>query len=111
EEQLDFLPETRAIREAEWSVAPTPNDLRRRIVEITAPVDRKMMINALNSGADVFMADFEDACSPTWHNIVEGQVNLRDAVRCTITLDDPATGKSYRLAEKRATLVVRPRGL
>ena len=111
EERLDFLPETRSIRETEWTVAPPPHDLRRRVVEITAPVDRKMMINALNSGADVFMADFEDACSPTWRNIIEGQVNLCDAVRGTIALDDPVTGKSYRLAPKRATLVVRPRGL
>jgi malate synthase len=111
EEPLDFLPETRAIREAEWTVAPVPRDLARRVVEITAPVERKMMINALNSGADVFMADFEDACSPTWRNIVDGQANLRDAVRGTIAYDDPATGKAYRLAQTRATLVVRPRGL
>ena len=111
EERLDFLPETRAIREAAWTVAPAPHDLRRRIVEITAPVDRKMMINAFNSGADVFMADFEDACAPTWRNIIDGQVNLRDAVRGAIAFDDPATGKSYRLSRKRATLVVRPRGL
>ena len=111
EERLDFLAETRVIREAAWTVAPPPHDLRRRVVEITAPVDRKMMINALNSGADVFMADFEDACSPTWTNIIDGQVNLRDAVRGTITFDDPATGKCYRLANRRATLLVRPRGL
>jgi len=110
-ERLDFLSETRAIREAEWTVAPAPHDLRRRIVEITAPVDRKMMINAFNSGADVFMADFEDACAPTWRNIIDGQVNLRDAVRGAIAFDDPATEKSYRLSPKRATLVVRPRGL
>ena len=111
EERLDFLPETRVIREAAWTVAPAPHDLRRRVVEITAPVDRKMMINAFNSGADVFMADFEDACSPTWRNVVDGQANLRYAVRGTIAFDDPSTGKSYRLAKKRATLVVRPRGL
>src|SRR5690242_16143231 len=111
EAQLDFLPETRSIRESAWTVAPSPHDLRRRVVEITAPVDRKMMINALNSGADVFMADFEDACSPTWENLIDGHVNLRDAVRGTIAYDDPATGKSYRLAPKRATLLVRPRGL
>jgi len=111
EERLDFLPETRAIREAAWTVAPAPHDLRRRVVEITAPVDRKMMINAFNSGADVFMADFEDACAPTWRNIIEGQVNLRDAVRGVIAFDDASTGKSYRLSPKRATLVVRPRGL
>jgi malate synthase len=111
EERLDFLPETRAIREAAWTVAPAPHDLRRRIVEITAPVDRKMMINAFNSGADVFMADFEDACAPTWRNIVDGQVNLRDAIRGTIAFEDPSTGKSYRLSPKHATLIVRPRGL
>ena len=110
-DRLDFLPETREVRESAWTVAPAPHDLRRRVVEITAPVDRKMMINAFNSGADVFMADFEDACSPTWRNVVEGQVNLRDAVRGTIGYDDPATGKQYRLATKRATLLVRPRGL
>jgi malate synthase len=98
------------IREGTWTVAPPPHDLRRRVVEITAPVERKMMINALNSGADVFMADFEDACSPSWANIIDGQVNLRDAVRGTIAYDDRATGKSYRLAHKRATLLVRPRG-
>ena len=107
--RLDFLPETRAIRESDWTVAPAPRDLSRRVVEITAPVDRKMMINALNSGADVFMADFEDACSPTWRNIIDGQAHLRDAVRRTIAFDD-ATGKPYRLAPKTATLVVRPRG-
>jgi malate synthase len=110
EERLDFMPETRMIREGSWTVAPPPHDLRRRVVEITAPVDRKMMINALNSGADVFMADFEDACSPTWANIIDGQVNLRDAVRGTIAYDDPSTGKHYRLANKHATLLVRPRG-
>src|SRR4029453_3457994 len=111
EDRLDFLPETRAIREAVWTVAPAPHDLRRRVVEITAPVDRKMMINAFNSGADVFMADFEDACAPPWRNIIDGQVNLRDAVRGAIAFDDLATGKSYRVSQKRATLVVRPRGL
>ncbi|HET9275647.1 MAG TPA: malate synthase A [Gemmatimonadales bacterium] len=108
---LDFLPETRAIREREWKVAPLPADLLERTVEITGPVDRKMIINALNSGANVFMADFEDATSPTWENLVNGQVNLRDAVRRTIALDDPATGKRYRLNERTATLLVRPRGL
>ena len=110
--KLDYLPETRSIRESDWTVAPAPRDLSRRVVEITAPVDRKMMINALNSGADVFMADFEDACSPTWRNIIEGQANLRDAVRRTIVFEDPTPGKPpYRLAPKTATLVVRPRGL
>ena len=104
----DFLPETKDIREGDWQVAPPPPDLSDRRVEITGPVDRKMMINALNSGARVFMADFEDASSPTWENCVEGQRNLRDAVRRTIELD--AGEKSYRLNEETATLVVRPRG-
>jgi malate synthase len=104
----DFLSETREIREGDWRVAEAPADLRDRRVEITGPVERKMMINALNSGARVFMADFEDACSPTWENVVEGQRNVRDAVRRTISLD--AGGKPYRLNEETATLVVRPRG-
>jgi malate synthase len=108
---LRFLPETRMVREADWEVAPVPADLRRRLVEITGPVDRKMIINALNSGADVFMADFEDACSPTWSNIVEGQVNLRDAVRGTIRYHDAGSGKRYMLNDRVATLMVRPRGL
>ncbi|HEV2903139.1 MAG TPA: malate synthase A [Gaiellaceae bacterium] len=104
----DFLEETREIRESEWQVAPTPADLQDRRVEITGPVDRKMVINALNSGARVFMADFEDANSPTWANNVEGQVNLRDANARTISLD---TGeKRYELGESPAVLVVRPRG-
>ncbi|MDW8059630.1 MAG: malate synthase A [Thermomicrobium sp.] len=105
----DFLPETAHIRESEWRVAPAPPDLEDRRVEITGPVDRKMMINALNSGARVFMADFEDALSPTWANVVQGQINLRDAVRRTISFESP-DGRVYRLAEKTATLVVRPRG-
>jgi len=108
---LDFLPETAAIRDGDWKVAPAPADLSKRVVEITGPVDRKMIINALNSGADVFMADFEDATSPTWHNLIAGQLNLRDAVRRAISWDDPATGREYRLGEQLATLVVRPRGL
>src|SRR5580765_3084983 len=104
----DFLSGTREIREAEWRVPPAPPGLRDRRVEITGPVDRKMVINALNSGASVFMADFEDANSPTWHNCVDGQGNLLDAVRRTISLD---TGeKSYALNDETATLVVRPRG-
>jgi malate synthase len=104
----DFLAETRDVREGDWRVAPPPRDLSDRRVEITGPVDRKMMINALNSGARVFMADFEDATSPGWANVIDGQRNLRDAVRRTIELD---TGeKSYRLNDKIATLVVRPRG-
>jgi malate synthase len=110
-EPLDFRRETLRIREGDWSVASAPKDLTRRIVEITGPTDRKMVINALNSGADVFMADFEDATSPTWDNLVQGQINLRDAIRREIAFDDPSSGKSYRLGEKLATLLVRPRGL
>jgi malate synthase len=108
-ELLDFLPETREIREADWSVAARPADLRRRWVEITGPTDRKMMINALNSGADVFMADFEDANSPTWRNMVSGHVNLRDAIEGTITYDS-VDGRHYVLQPDPATLLVRPRG-
>jgi malate synthase len=104
----DFLAETREIRESDWTVAPIPHDLQDRRVEITGPVDRKMIINALNSGANVFMADFEDANSPTWRNCVEGQLNLRDAVRRTITFDSGT--KHYELNETIATLLVRPRG-
>ena len=110
-EKLDFLAETESVRAGDWKVAPLPHDLLRRTVEITGPTDRKMVINALNSGADVFMADFEDATSPTWTNLIEGQLNLREAVRRKLAFDDPATGKPYRLAEKTAVLVVRPRGL
>jgi malate synthase len=105
----DFLPETARIRDSEWSVAPIPKDLQDRRVEITGPVDRKMVINALNSGANVFMADFEDANSPTWQNNLEGQANLRDANNGTIRFTSPE-GKSYRLNDKIATLMVRPRG-
>ncbi len=105
----DFLPETRTIREGSWKVAPVPQDLRDRRVEITGPVDRKMVINALNSGASTFMADFEDANSPTWENLIAGHVNLIDAIRRTITFTNP-DGRTYRLAEKTATLLVRPRG-
>jgi malate synthase len=105
----DFLPATRAVREAPWSVAPIPPDLMDRRVEITGPTDRKMVINALNSGANVFMADFEDSNSPTWENLVRGQINLRDAVRRTIAFVSPE-GKAYRLKDKVATLMVRPRG-
>jgi len=104
----DFLPETREIRESDWTVAPIPRDLTDRRVEITGPVDRKMIINALNSGANVFMADFEDANSPTWANNIEGHVNLIDAVRRTITFE--AGGKQYKLNDQIATLLVRPRG-
>jgi malate synthase len=105
----DFLEETRAVREGDWRVAETPPDLRKRWVEITGPVERKMMINALNSGACVFMADFEDSLSPTWSNVVQGQQNLKDAVRRTIAYKSPE-GKEYRLAAGIATLLVRPRG-
>jgi malate synthase len=105
----DFLPETRHIRESDWTVAAIPHDLRDRRVEITGPTDRKMVINALNSGASVFMADFEDANAPTWKNMIEGQVNLRDAVRGTISFIGPG-GKQYALSDKTATLIVRPRG-
>ncbi|MET4106496.1 malate synthase A [Hymenobacter sp. UYP22] len=104
----DFRPETRLIREKPWTVAPLPADLLDRRVEITGPVERKMIINALNSGAKVFMADFEDSNSPTWANVVEGQRNLRDAVRRTISLSTPT--KEYRLNEQTAVLMVRPRG-
>jgi malate synthase len=104
----DFLPETREIRASDWTVAPIPRDLLDRRVEITGPVDRKMIINALNSGANVFMADFEDANAPTWANCVEGQLNLYDAVRRTITFESGS--KKYALNEKTATLLVRPRG-
>ncbi len=104
-----FLAETAAIRKSEWAVAPIPHDLLDRRVEITGPVDRKMIINALNSGANVFMADFEDSHAPTWANTLEGQVNLYDAVRRTITFSTPQ-GKHYELNSLIATLMVRPRG-
>jgi malate synthase len=104
----DFLPETQAVREGDWQVAPAPAALEDRRVEITGPVDRKMVINALNSGARVFMADFEDANSPTWRNVIEGQVNLRDANERTIELE--SNGKRYELGDDPAVLVVRPRG-
>src|SRR6185369_16284334 len=109
-ERPDFLPETAHIRSSEWTVAPLPPDLLDRRVEITGPVERKMIINALNSGASVFMADFEDSNSPTWENAAQGQVNLCDAIRRTIAFTAPETGKVYRLAEKTAVLFVRPRG-
>jgi malate synthase len=106
----DFLPETTAIREADWRVAPIPRDVEDRRVEITGPTDCKMVINALNCGANVFMADFEDANTPTWQNLIEGQLNLCDAVRRTITFDDPETGRHYTLNDKTAVRFVRPRG-
>jgi malate synthase len=105
----DFLPETREIREAQWHVATVPADLQDRRVEITGPTDRKMIINALNSGAKVFMADCEDSLTPTWDNVVQGQINLRDAVNRTIGFANP-DGREYRLDSKVATLIVRPRG-
>jgi len=105
----DFLPETAAIRQQEWRVAPIPKDLMDRRVEITGPVDRKMVINALNCGANIFMADFEDANSPTWTNNLDGHINLRDAVNRTIEYSSPE-GKRYKLNDKTATLLVRPRG-
>ena len=104
----DFLPETKRIREQDWTVAPLPEDLLDRRVEITGPVERKMIINALNSGASVFMADLEDSNAPTWDNVIQGQINLRDAVRRTISLSTPT--KEYKLNEKTAVLMVRPRG-
>jgi malate synthase len=105
-----FRPETKAIRDADWTVAKLPEDLLDRRVEITGPVDRKMIINALNCGASVFMADFEDASTPSWTNLVEGQLNLRDAIAGTIAFDDPESGRHYALAAKTAVLKVRPRG-
>ncbi|HEY4883236.1 MAG TPA: malate synthase A [Myxococcales bacterium] len=106
---FDFLPETASVRAGDWKVAPTPADLEKRHVEITGPVERKMMINALNSGADVFMSDFEDSLSPTWSAVVQGHANLKDAVRRKLTFTSPE-GKSYKLNQKIATLLVRPRG-
>src|SRR5215210_9308558 len=106
---LDFLEETREIREGDWQIAPEPEDLAERKVEITGPTSRKMVINALNSGASGFMADFEDSNSPTWPNMVGGQVNLADAARGSIEHEE--NGKGYRLEEQHAVLLVRPRGL
>lgn len=106
----DFLKETAEVRNADWKIAEIPADLQNRRVEITGPVDRKMVINALNSGAQMFMADFEDSNSPTWHNTIDGQRNLRDAIRRQIDFTIADTGKSYKLADNVATLHVRPRG-
>ncbi len=108
-ERPDFPPETKPVREGNWQVAPIPAPLQKRHVEITGPTDRKMVINALNSGADMFMADFEDANSPTFANMVQGHLNLRDAIERTITFDSP-DGRRYRLNDRVATLLVRPRG-
>jgi malate synthase len=109
-EKPDFLKETAQIRSSDWKVAPLPKDLLDRRIEITGPVDRKMVINALNSGASCYMADFEDSTTPTWANQLDGQRNLMDAVRRQITFDDPGSGKAYRLNQKTAVLMVRPRG-
>jgi len=106
----EFLAATAQVRSADWRISPVPEDLTDRRVEITGPVDRKMVINALNAPVRCFMADFEDSCSPTWENIILGQLNLSDAIRRTISFEDPATGKVYRLAQQTATLIVRPRG-
>jgi len=106
----DFLPETRKIRENDWKIAGIPDDLLDRRVEITGPTTRKMIINALNSGAKVFMADFEDALSPTWANIVEGQINLKDYWQGQIDFTEEETGKHYALGPNPAVLFVRPRG-
>ncbi len=104
----DFLPETKSIRDGDWIIAPIPRDLQCRRVEITGPVERKMIINALNSGADSYMTDFEDSNTPNWHNQIQGQINVMDAIHRTISLEQG--GKAYRLNDKVATLVVRPRG-
>jgi malate synthase len=109
-EMPDFLPETREIREGDWMIAPVPGDLQDRRVELTGPPDTKMTINALNSGASTWMADFEDANCPTWRNMLESQFNVREAVNRTITYDDPETGKHYELGEDLAVLIARPRG-
>jgi malate synthase len=109
-EKPDFFPQTKNIRESEWIVAPLPEDILDRRVEITGPVDRKMIINALNSGAKVFMADFEDSSTPTWNNLMDGHINLRDAIRRTITYSEASTGKRYELNDKVAVLFIRPRG-
>lgn len=106
----DFLPETKEIRESDWTVAALPDDLQDRRVEITGPVDRKMVINALNSGAKVFMADFEDSNTPNWDNTIQGQINLRDAINGDITFYNERKDKTYQLNEEVATLMVRPRG-
>jgi malate synthase len=109
-EMPDFLEETREIREGDWKIAPIPEDLQDRRVELTGPPDRKMTINALNSGAKTWMADFEDANCPTWHNMLESQQNLHEAINRTITYDDPKTGKGYELDEDVAVIIARPRG-
>ena len=105
-----FPKETKEIRESDWVCAPLPEDLLDRRVEITGPVERKMVINALNSGSKTFMADFEDSCSPTWSNIIHGQINLRDAINKDIEFIRESDQKRYALNQQTATLIVRPRG-
>ncbi len=107
----DFLPETEDVRSGVWTVRPAPSTLLDRRIEITGPVDRKMVINALNSGANAFMADFEDSSTPTWENLINGQVNMRDAVLGTIEYTNPSNGKEYKLNAETSVLMVRPRGL
>jgi malate synthase len=109
-EMPDFLPETRDVREGDWKIAPIPDDLQDRRVELTGPPDRKMTINALNSGASCWMADFEDANCPTWHNMLESQLNMKEAIAGTISFDDPNSGKHYELHENTAVILARPRG-
>ncbi len=105
-----FPDETKSIREGKWTIDPVPDDLQDRRVEITGPVDRKMIINALNSGARVFMADFEDSNAPNWRNVIEGQINLSDAIDGSISYNNPDNGKAYTLNKSTATLMIRPRG-
>jgi malate synthase len=109
-EMPDFLPETKDVREGDWKIAPIPDDLQDRRVELTGPPDRKMTINALNSGASCWMADFEDANCPTWHNMLESQLNMKEAIGGTISFDDPDSGKHYELSEDTAVILARPRG-
>ena len=109
-EMPDFLPETRHIREGGWKIASIPDDLQDRRVELTGPPDTKMTINALNSGAKTWMADFEDANCPMWRNMLESQYNLREAINRSITFDDPVSGKHYELNDEVAVLIARPRG-
>ncbi|VAV96231.1 Malate synthase, partial [hydrothermal vent metagenome] len=107
----DFRTSTKSVRDGDWRVGELPADLLDRRVEITGPVTRKMIINALNADVKVFMADFEDALSPTWRNVIEGQTNMRDAVSRTISFEDPGSGKSYTLDDNPAVLIARVRGL
>ena len=109
-EKPHFLAKTADIRAGDWKISAVPKDLHNRRVEITGPVERKMVINALNSGARIFMADFEDSAAPTWDLMINGQINLRDAVRGEIAFTDPNSGKDYVLGDAPATLIVRPRG-